>query len=193
MSIFIGALVAAVFALVLIHFLRGNKKSGDPGDGELRTVKVGDRLRRLKAMQQKNRVLTAAALAETPDDALLETVLSNLWAKMAPDLSDAKDVLSGLSEERRLLFALYAVTGGVREGGFSGLLRGEDAAFVANCEKGLEAIGAAQSAQALREALRANAPDDFSDAYTEAFDREDGMAKMVAFIRQNSRAFVDLA
>ncbi len=191
MGILIGALAAAAFAaLIFVYMRKKNRDVASEHDG-LRTERVGDGLRRLQANQERYRELTAASLAEIPDELLLEAVLSNLWAKMRPDLADARDVLSGLSEGRKQLFAMYAVTGGVLDGGFSGLLKGEDAAFAADCEAGLRAVGANASADVLREALASAEPDLLSDAYAEAFDAEDGRARMVIFIRENAVAFTD--
>ncbi len=161
------------------------------GNGETRVNRVGDRLRRMRENMRKYAVMTETLLRETPDEALLEAVLSNLWAKMRDDLSDADEVLVALSEERRRVFALYAVTGGVGQAGLAETLAGGDAALVPVCADALDAIGAARSAEALRAGMAAEDPDGYSDAYTEAFEAEAGKERMVAYIRANSAAFCD--
>ncbi len=188
MSILIGAIVVLAAALFLLYWMR-RAPSADEGMHEGR---VGDGLRRLRAQQQKYAVMTTALLAETPDELLLEAVLSNLWAKMNPNLSDALPVLDSLSRSRRLVFALYAVTGGIKQDGLTSVQKGSDAPLIPLCEQGLSAISAARSAEIFRH-LTSTGGAGLEDAYLETFEAEDGRALMVRFIRENAAEFVDLA
>ncbi len=184
--------ISVLFAILLVYLLaRLNPFSRGGEDGLLKN-RIGDGLRKLKALKRKYAVMTESLLMAAPDDELLEAVLANLWAKMAPDLSDAHGVMRGQSEGRRHIYALYAVTGGVRQSGFAAVRKGEDASLLPGCAQALEAIGAPSSADLLRRAMAADDPSPFSAPYLESFDAEDAKAKMVAYIRKNPEAFCDL-
>jgi len=189
MEMLIGAGIA-VAAAVLLFFLI--KKPGDHQDGAMGTNRIGDGLKRLDAGKKTYAVLTPTLLADTQDDKLLEAVLSNLWAKMKPDLSDALEIIREQSQGRKWIFAIYAVTGGVKQDGFEGLKKSEDAELLPACVEGLEAIGATGTAAILAEAISAETGADRFDApYLESFDTEEGKEKMAAYIRGNPGGFVD--
>lgn len=183
----IAILCAAVIAIITIARRRS------PGSDEgVHTKRIGDRLRRLAELQERYAVLTPAVIAETPDDALLEAVLANLWAKMKPDLSDAHEVIGGLSSARRQLYALYAVTGGIKQGGFGPLKASEDGALLPDAASMLLALEMPESEAILREAGASDNPDAYDDPYIDAFEAERGKERMIDFIRANAPAFSDL-
>jgi len=188
MSILIGALIAAAAAYILLRALRcgGGREDG------MHSSRIGHGLRRLRDNKQKYAVMTEALLSETGDEALLEAVLSGLWAKMKNDLSDAPEVMAQETRGRRFIYAIYAVTGGMGQEGLARLKAGADAVFLPLCAEALEAIGAMGSAAILREALGAEGgADDWDAPYLESFEAEKGKEKMVAFIRANAGEFVD--
>lgn len=187
--VLIGALVIAL----LSHFFLSRKEESGKAAGSLEKNRIGDRLRRLNAMKERYAVMTETLLMQTQDEDLLEAVLSNLWAKMMPDMSDAFDVIERQNRERQALFAIYAVTGGVKQEGFDALKKTKDARLLPVCGDALRMIGAAGSAGILEEAMEAEKAEAYDDPYLESFDAEDGKAKMIAFIRENPRAFCDLA
>jgi len=184
----VGGIFAILLLLVIVALLilRARHSGVEAGD------RIGDGLRSLKAGKEQYHLLTREVLDETPDEKLVAAVLYNLWAKMDASLSDAHAVLSGLSDGRRLIFALYAVTGGVAEYGFKKVLAGPDGVFAEDCLIGLRAIGADRSADIFARALTGSAdlPD---DAYVEAFEAEDGRARMTQYIRDHADQFVDFS
>ncbi len=186
-ALFIGLAVLVLAVLFITRFVKG---AGGKGT-ESHTSRIGDRIRKLNEDKRKYAVMTEALLMETENGSLLGAVLANLWAKMAPDLSDAHGVMSGLSKERQMIYALYAVTGSVNQKGFSAALSGEEGPLFSACGDALETIGAAQSAKILREGADALDPDVYTEAYLEAFEAEGGKAKMAAFVRENPSAFCD--
>lgn len=194
MSIAVIALIGVVLLLALVWLVRANRRvDGKQAQQEgLHNRRIGDGLRRLHANKEKYGVMTEALLAQTEDDMLLEAVLSNLWAKMQPDLSDAVAVMAGQSPERRRIYALYAVTGSVKQDGFEKALRGPEGPFAAAALEALGVLGMSQSAALMAEALRGDTPDLYNEPYTETFVGEAGKERMTAYIRENSKAFCDL-
>lgn len=186
-ALLIGIVLLLFVTLFIIRFVK--KTLGD--ERESKPNRIGDGLRKLNADMQKYTIMTEALLVETEDESLLAAVLANLWAKMRPDLSDANAVMAGLSRERQMVYALYAVTGGVMQESLASVIRGKDGSLVPACADALTAIGAVKSADILLACYTAENPDLYTDAYLDAFDAENGKMKMVHFIRENSAAFCD--
>lgn len=194
MTILWMALLGVLLALLLVRFgpvARKRQQEGGPNDGMHKT-RIGDGLRRLRENKAKYGTLTPELLAQTEDDDLIEAVLSNLWAKMQPDMSDALTVMRGQNEARRMIFALYAVTGGVKQAGFVKLKDSPDAELLPVALVGLETLEMPQSAALLREAMEDGADADaMQTPYGEAFAGEAGKERMIAYIREHPAAFSD--
>ncbi|HML48178.1 MAG TPA: hypothetical protein PKE04_15655 [Clostridia bacterium] len=159
----------------------------DGREDKLDKNRIGDGLRHLNAQMEQYRHLSGETLAQLPDEALLEAVLSNLWAKMEPGLGDARAVMAEQAAPRRLLYAVYDVYGHVREKGLEPLPEGLDEA--AEC---LNAIGAVRTAELLRRA--AEAPSErplLQEPFLESFDAEQTKARLNRYIREHLDAFSD--
>lgn len=166
-----------------MNLLKWSKKGRDDG---MHKVRIGDRLARLNDMMSAYETMTGQLLSETPDETLLEAVLSNLWAKMDRDLENEFDVMAELSPERRYIYAIYAVTGELRQATSDKppkKMKEAGPAQYALCAEALEAVGASGSAALLRQGE--------TDAYFMKFDEEDVMARMVQYIREHAEAFCD--
>lgn len=156
------------------------KKETDEG---LHMSKLGDGLRKHNAAIAENAVMTEQRICQTPDEALLAAILSNLWAKMEPSLDDEEAVIRGLSLGRRRLYAIYAVTGDLQRMDFEALSGSKDGVWLSPCEEALQALGAEQCAALLRARKR--------DEYLMRFDEDELMAQMVRYIREHMAEFVD--
>lgn len=185
----LGLVSLAAVAAFLWFFQRG-RGTGD-ADGGVRVNRIGDGLHRLEANMRQYAHMTPALLEQTADDTLLEAVLSNLWAKMQPDLSDAEGVMAGQTDARRAVYALYWVTGEAKQNGFAGLRKPPGTAWFPVALDALDALDMRQSAAMLRAAMEAPDADACRDAYLEAFHAERGKERMAAFIRSEPEAFVD--
>ena len=148
---------------------------------------IGDGLREDRKNREKYSRLTPELLDATPDEDLIKAVLFNLWGKMRPDRRDAKQVLEGLSAGRQAVYALYAVTGGLKTDGSAGFMKGPDAAFLPDALRALELLGCGDTAALLREV----APGSDPAPYLESFDALDVRGKLAAYIRQNAGLFTD--
>lgn len=192
MQIALLLLIVAVLMLAFaaLRYAR-NKRADESEQDGLHVRRIGDGLKRLRENMEKYRLMTRQLLDETADDALLEAALSNLWAKMAPDLSDAQEVVARLSTERQLVYALYSVTGEIRQQGFAGLKDSADDALAPAALSALEMLQMQQSAQLLRQGLEAYGGE-WDDPYLEAFQGEQGKERMVAYIRSHPDGFCDL-
>jgi len=179
----------ALFALVLILLaLLAWRLLRVPERAALDKNRIGDGLRHLNEQIERYRHLSRETLAELPDEALLEAVLANLWAKMEPGLGNARAVMAEQNAPRRLLYAVYEVYGHVREEGLEPLPEGLEEA--AEC---LEAIGAVRTAGLLRKA--AEEPTErplLQDPFLESFDAEQTKSRLCRYIRERMDAFSDL-
>lgn len=189
MNALILALVVIIAVCVAVIFAaRGgmNKASREEG---ARFRRVGDGLKELEEKKKRFSHLTAEILAETGDDGLLECVLSNLWSKMRPDLSNAYEIVSPMSPGRRLVYSLYAVTGSLKQDGVKKFFKSPDARFMPEALSALQPLEASD----VRSALSALESGENSSAapYLEAFDALDVKARMVAYIRAHTEEFVD--
>lgn len=186
-----------LIGLALAYFLTRmgprNRQGEDMPNGGMHNRRIGDGLRHLTAIKEKYAVMTESLLDQTPDDELIEAVLANLWAKMDDDLSNAVEVLSQLSTQRRNLYALYSVTGDVKREGFVKTMQGADAPFMAAAGDALYAMDMQQSVALLKAAAAAPDADSYQTPYIESFTAEDGKTRMVEYIRANPRGFVDLS
>lgn len=192
MQIILMALLGIVLAFLLVRFgPRSRREAEKPNEG-MHNKRIGDGLRKLNANKKKYAVMTRALLDETPDDNLIEAVLSNLWAKMAPDLSDALAVMPEQTKERQYIFALYAVTGGIKQAGFEKLKDCPDAALLPVALEALQVLDMPQSAMLMQKGIEEEDADAYQEPYTDTFDGEAGKAKMIAYIRDHADAFCDL-
>lgn len=190
-TIILFALLGVLLAYLLVKFGPRGRRATRPADEGLRSNRIGDSLRRLDLFKQKYARMTQSLLDETPDEDLIEAVLSNLWAKMRPDMTDALSVIQTQNLSRQHLFALYAVTGGVKQAGFDKLKASPDAVLLPIALEALQALDMPQSAALMRQAIDAQDADACQEAYADAFHAEIGKEKMVACIRNNAAAFVD--
>lgn len=194
MSMALIILLVAVVMLAVAVVGTGLRKRQEPDGEGMQWNRIGDRLRRLQANMEKYKVMTPALLEETPDDKLIEAVLSNLWAKMAPDMSDAAAIMAGQNAQRQHLFALYSITGGIGQDGVAATRQGPDGHWGSVAVQALEEMGMLQSATLLHEGLSADGEeaDAFQEPYLETFDGEGGKERMVAYIRAHAKDFLDL-
>lgn len=185
-------LVGALMVLAFIWFFLKSRRPQEVGDeSAMRFERIGDGLRRLEENKRRYAHMTPALLAETEDDDLLEAVLSNLWAKMRPDLSDAQAVMTAQTAARRMLYGLYWVTGEIKQDGFAMLEKDTGDGWFPLALDALDALGMEQSASLLRSAMEAPDAERYRDPYLETFQGEAGKARMVAYIRSQPDAFVD--
>lgn len=194
-TIILFGLLGILLAYLLVKFgprSRKNAQTEAPNEG-LRNNRIGDGLRRLDTNKKKYTVMTQALLDETPDHQLIEAVLSNLWARMRPDMTDALTVAQAQSLSRQYIFALYAVTGGIKQVGFDMLKASPDVVLLPIALEALEALDLPQSAALMRQAIDEEDADGYREPYTDAFDAEGGKEKMIAYIRGNASSFLDLS
>lgn len=190
MAIALMAVFGVILAYLLVKF--GPRSMKDDKDGEgMHKRRIGEGIKRLNENKAKYATMTEDMLAQTPDDDLLEAVLSNLWAKMRPDMADALGVIQAQGEGRQRMFALYAITGGIKQAGFDKIKESPDKVLLPMAIGGLEALDMPRSVAQMRRALEAEEADDFNVPYTDAFDEEDGKARMTAYIRQHPEEFID--
>lgn len=192
MAIALMALFGVLLAFLLVRYgPRARREAANPNEGT-HQMRIGDGIRRLNAFKKKYAVMTPTLLAETPDDDLIEAVLSNLWAKMRPDMKDALTVIQGQSAARQNIFALYAVTGGVKQAGFEKIKDSPDAVLLPAALQALLAMDMPQSAALLEAAIAADEDaDEYKVPYTDTFHGEGGQEKMIAYIRANPQGFSD--
>lgn len=186
MDILTAVLVAAALAFILWFLLLRNRP-----EGKFTRDRIGDAVKRLNDNMEKYKVMTADLLAQTPDEDVLEAVLSNLWAKMKYDMSDAQAVMSAQNRSRQYMFSIYAVTGGVKQSGFAKFKASEDAVWLPMAVAALETIDAKDSAALLREAIAAADAEPYNLPYLECFENEQGRELMLVYIREHARDFVD--
>lgn len=191
MEIAIMALLGVALAFLLVRYGPVAQKRKRNPDAGLQGNRVGDGLRRLKQNKQKYAEMTGQLLAETPDENLIEVVLANLWAKMRPDMADALTVIEGQSVGRRYVFAVYAVTGGVKQAGFEKLKDCPDRVLLPVALEALQAMELPRSAALLHSAMETDEADSLNVRYTDAFDEEDGKGRMVEYIRAHTEDFID--
>lgn len=193
MNIVLLALIGVILVIMLARLARESKKRDAQPDGNdgMHNRRVGDGLRRLRENKKKYGTMTEALLAETPDEGLLEAVLANLWAKMRPDMTDALTVIQQQNRQRQHIFALYAVTGGVKQAGFEKIKESPDAVLLPMTLEGLEALGMPQSAELFSRAMQEEEADAYDEPYIETFEGEGGRERMTAYIRDNAAAFCD--
>lgn len=116
-------------------------------------------------------------LDSVPDDALLEAVLSNLWAKMDADFSNEEAVFSSMSIDRKHIYAIYAVTGALRT------QQPIPESIRPYCEEALHAMGTPGCAALLSIGN--------TEAYLRRFDEEHVKALMAVYIRAHATGFCD--
>lgn len=191
MSIIIMALLGVLLAYLMVRFGPLSQRKAESSGETVTRERIGDRLRRLEANKKKYAVMTQSLLEETPDEELIEAVLSNLWAKMRPDMKDALDVIQRQSMERQTIFALYAVTGGVKQAGFEKLKESPDAVLLPTALGALDSLEMTQTISLLRSAMETEDADQYQTPYTDSFDGEGGREKMIAYIRENPDGFLD--
>lgn len=193
MSIALIVILAVILVVMLVRYRAMSNTSAKDEHGGLHNRRIGDGLKRLNANKEKYAVMTKEKLAETPDEDLIEAVLSNLWAKMKPDLSDAASVMAAQTLDRQRMFAAYAITGGIKHEGFEKIKTCGDAAYLPLALDALEAMDMQQSAKIMREALALEEDADaLQEPYGEAFHGEGGKERMVAYIREHTDGFLDL-
>lgn len=179
-----GALFALV--LILLAVLAWRLLRGQDGS-KLEKNRIGDGLRHLNAQMEQYRHLSKETLAQLPDEALLEAVLANLWAKMEPGLGNARAVMAEQSEPRRLLYAVYSIYGQVKQEGLEPLP--EDLANAVEC---LKTVGAIATADLLIRAMEAPSERPLLQApFLESFDAEQTKLRLNRYIREHLDAFSD--
>lgn len=192
MEIAMMVVLGVVLAYLVVRFgPRAQREAAKKESGQIEKARIGDGLRRLNANKQRYKEMTPALLAETPEDMLIEAVLSNLWAKMQPDLSDALTVMRTQSPERQHVFAVYAITGGVKQAGFEKIKDCPDAELLPVALEGLRAMDMPQSADLLQKAIDEEDADAYNTPYSDTFDGENGKDKLSAYIRAHATAFTD--
>lgn len=194
MDIIIMAAFGVLLAFLLVRFGPLARKKEAEANSTAHRNRIGDGLRRLEANKKKYAVMTKPLLDETPDEDLIEAVLSGLWAKMKPDMSDALEVIQAQSKERQHIFALYAITGGVKQAGFDKIKACPDKVLLPVALEALERLDMPESIAALRSAIEAaQKADQYNTPYSDAFDAEDGKDKMAHYVRSHPEGFLDLA
>lgn len=192
MNFVLVAVLAVVLVGLVLSMRSRDRKIAENPDVGLGNNRIGDGIKRLNANKQKYAVMTGPLLGDTPDEQLIEAVLSNLWAKMRPDMADANAVMQGQSTGRQYVYALYAVTGSVDQVGFDKTREGPEAPQLPVAVEALQALELPQSADLLREAIASEDADAYNEPYLETFHGEGGKARMVDYIRAHAGAFCDL-
>ena len=157
-------------------------------DAGMHRRRIGDGLRHLRALEETYAVMTPALLSQIPDSQVLEAVLANLWAKMRPGLENASEVMRGLSLPRQALYAVYTVTGSLRQHGAAQTLR-DEAEWFPQCAQALRALEMDETATLLQSVQAGDAQ--AAEAYLESFSALDGKGRLVWYVREHVEAFCD--
>lgn len=167
-------LLAAVIAVYLWGLNRREKKG------------------RADELAEQYKRLDAAALAGIPDDRLVDAVAANLLAKLDPRRPDAYQTIPPLSRGRSAVYSVWLICHECAQGGLTGWYAGSSSEFTDLAADGLELIGAAECAAAVRASRREGADTGaLSAVLDEAMKRELPLEKCVAYIRDNPGEFVD--
>lgn len=136
--------------------------------------------------------LDESALAEIPDDRLVDAVAANVIAKLDPRRPDAYHLVPTLSQGRCSVYCVWLVCHECAQGGLAGFYAGPSAVFAELAADGLELVGAVECAAAVRAAMREGADlSALSASFDDAAKRELPLEKCVAYIRDNPGEFVD--
>ncbi len=147
------------------------------------------------ALQYKT--MTRDLLDAAPDEDLVDAVVANLNGKLDPKMPDPYHTIPLLSRERNLVYALWLCDHELNNGNFATMQNTGSFRFLDAAADACEQIGAEKCAAALREAFQNAADEDvLADchvAYMEARGEETPCERLVAFVRDNAAAFLDVA
>lgn len=149
---------------------------------------------RADRLMETYRHLDEATLAGLPDDQLVEAVAANLLAKLDKRRPDPVHTLPLLSQGRCAVYGAWALTCALQGGDLAAYLHSTGGKFAGLTCDGLELLGADGCAQALRAALEADTMEGLAATEEElraAIEREQPLARCVAYIRDNPAEFID--
>lgn len=143
-------------------------------------------------------VMTEELLASVPDEELVRAVVANLMNKQDKKRPDAVSQLPFLSRGRSAVYSVWLLCHELETQTFDTFFRSSSRRFAEPAADGLERIGAANSAAALRAAIRTAEEDTQSPlweavttVFREAVAADQPLALCVAYIRDNPDEFVD--
>ncbi len=150
------------------------------------------------ALCKKYAVMTKDLLASVPNEEVVQAVVSNLMNKQDKRRPDAAAQLPLLSRGRAAVYSVWLLCNELETMEFDEFFRSPSRRFAEPAIDGLERIGAANSATALRAALR-TAEDDtetplwaaVTTVFREAIAAEQPLLLCVQYIRENPDEFLD--
>lgn len=150
------------------------------------------------ALCKQYAVMTEELLASVPDEDVVQAVVANLMNKQDKDHPDAAAQLALLSRGRAAVYSVWLLCHELEQQGFDAFFRSPSHRFAEPAADGLERIGAANSATALRAALKTaeDTPEQplweaVTTVFREAVAAEKPLTLCVRYIRENPDEFVD--
>ncbi len=136
------------------------------------------------------RVMTRELLDNTPDDQLVKAVVANLLAKAEGARKDPYAVIPLLSQKRCAVYSVWLFVREMQSGEPALLRRDEQFGFSELAADGLDLLGYADVAAALRDYLQTEADADVAPMKQLA-ESEELQAALVAMIREDPSEFCD--
>ena len=179
-----GTLVLIALALVIAAYLAylGKKEKSDKAAALCKTYAT----------------MTEELLHSTSDEELVSAVVANLMNKQDKKKPDPIAQLPFLSRGRAAVYSVWLLCNELEKQEFDTFFRSSSARFAEPAADGLERIGAANSATALRAAIRTaedNSETPLWEAVTtvfrEAIAAERPLTLCIQYIRENTDEFVD--
>ena len=179
-------LLILVFMAALVGlYLWGNRRR----DQESRAARLG---RLYKELDEEK-------LAAVPDSEVVEAVVANLLEKQDRRRPDPYHTIPLLSRGRAAVYSVWLICKELDKGSFEDLYTGPSAVFDELAADGLELVGAPRCAAALRAAkdkiadMEGNAEElaELHADFLEAVGEEQPLEGCVAYIRANTREFID--
>ena len=165
--------LAILIAIYLFHLEK--KQKSDP----------------LAALYQQYATLTADTLNETADEELVRAVAVNVMNRTDRRRPDVYALIPTLSHGQVAVYSIWLLTNELAATDLAALLATPSGRFAEPAMDGLELVGAAQCAAALKAAV--DSPEDvaLTEALREALDAERPLDLCVAYIRENPDEFTD--
>lgn len=146
---------------------------------------------RAEDLQKKYAVMTSELLAETADDALVNAVIANLMTKLARRHPDPLITLPRYSHGRNAVYFTWMLVKEVEHNGVEALRKKPAVRFVDVGIEGLVAVGAEETAQAVRKLQNATEQAEQAAAVLAALEKEQPLTLCVEYIRNNPEEFLD--
>lgn len=144
-------------------------------------------------LQKTYAVMTKTLLDETPDDRLVNAVIANLMEKLSDGRPDPLVTIPRLSHGRNAVYFTWMLVKEVEHHGAEALLKKPASRFVDVGVEGLIAIGAENTAQAVKAFVTPaeDVQEDLGAALTATIEMEQPLALCVEYIRDNPDDFMD--